>query len=37
MSNVLLVDGDNLLTIGFHGLKNHYYQKEFSRTNAENP
>ena len=26
MSNVLLVDGDNLLTIGFHGLKNHYYK-----------
>jgi 5'-3' exonuclease len=28
MSNVLLVDGDNLLTIGFHGLKNHYYQSK---------
>lgn len=26
MSNVLLVDGDNLLTIGFHGLKNYYYK-----------
>jgi DNA polymerase-1 len=26
MSNVLLVDGDNLLTIGFHGLKHHYYK-----------
>jgi 5'-3' exonuclease len=26
MSNVLLVDGDNLLTIGFFGLKNHFYK-----------
>lgn len=26
MSNVLLVDGDNLLTIGFYGLKNHFYK-----------
>jgi len=26
MSSVLLVDGDNLLTIGFHGLKNHFYK-----------
>lgn len=26
MSKVLLVDGDNLLTIGFHGLKNHFYK-----------
>lgn len=25
MANVLLVDGDNLLTIGFYGLKNHFY------------
>lgn len=25
MSNVLLVDGDNLLTIGFHGLKTYYH------------
>jgi len=24
--SVLLVDGDNLLTIGFHGLKNHFYK-----------
>ena len=24
--SVLLVDGDNLLTIGFYGLKNHYYK-----------
>lgn len=23
--NTLVVDGDNLLTIGFHGLKNHYH------------
>jgi 5'-3' exonuclease len=28
MSNVLLVDGDNLLTIGFFGLKNHFYKGE---------
>jgi 5'-3' exonuclease len=26
MSNTLLVDGDNLLTIGFYGLKNHFYK-----------
>lgn len=26
MVNVLLVDGDNLLTIGFYGLKNHFYK-----------
>ncbi len=26
MSNILLVDGDNLLTIGFFGLKNHFYK-----------
>jgi 5'-3' exonuclease len=26
MANVLLVDGDNLLTIGFYGLKNHFYK-----------
>lgn len=26
MNNVLLVDGDNLLTIGFFGLKNHFYK-----------
>lgn len=26
MSNVLLVDGDNLLTIGFHGVKNYFYK-----------
>jgi len=26
MSNVLLIDGDNLLTIGFFGLKNHFYK-----------
>ena len=26
MSNVLLVDGDDLLTIGFFGLKNHFYK-----------
>jgi 5'-3' exonuclease len=26
MTNVLLVDGDNLLTIGFFGLKNHFYK-----------
>lgn len=26
MSNTLLVDGDNLLTIGFYGLKNHLYK-----------
>jgi 5'-3' exonuclease len=26
MSNVLLVDGDNLLTIGFFGLKNHFHK-----------
>lgn len=26
MSNTLLVDGDNLLTIGFYGLKNHIYK-----------
>jgi 5'-3' exonuclease len=26
MSNTLLVDGDNLLTIGFFGLKNHFYK-----------
>lgn len=26
MSNVLLVDGDNLLTIGFHGLKDYYHK-----------
>jgi len=26
MINVLLVDGDNLLTIGFFGLKNHFYK-----------
>jgi 5'-3' exonuclease len=25
MSNILLVDGDNLLTIGFHGRKNYYH------------
>jgi 5'-3' exonuclease len=25
MSKTLLVDGDNLLTIGFYGLKNHFY------------
>ena len=24
--SVLLVDGDNLLTIGFYGLKNHFYK-----------
>lgn len=24
--SVLLVDGDNLLTIGFFGLKNHFYK-----------
>jgi 5'-3' exonuclease len=28
MPNVLLVDGDNLLTIGFFGLKNHFYKGE---------
>ena len=28
MSNTLLVDGDNLLTIGFFGLKNHFYKGE---------
>jgi DNA polymerase-1 len=28
MSNVLLIDGDNLLTIGFFGLKNHFYKGE---------
>jgi 5'-3' exonuclease len=28
MTNVLLVDGDNLLTIGFFGLKNHFYKGE---------
>jgi 5'-3' exonuclease len=28
MSNVLLVDGDNLLTIGFFGLKNHFHKGE---------
>jgi 5'-3' exonuclease len=28
MSNVLLVDGDNLLTIGFYGLKNHFHKGE---------
>jgi 5'-3' exonuclease len=26
MSNTLLVDGDNLLTIGFYGLKTHFYK-----------
>ncbi len=26
MSNTLLVDGDNLLTIGFYGLKNYFYK-----------
>ncbi len=26
MSTTLLVDGDNLLTIGFHGLKNYFYK-----------
>lgn len=26
MSDVLLVDGDNLLTIGFHGVKNYFYK-----------
>jgi 5'-3' exonuclease len=26
MSNVLLVDGDNLLTIGFYGLKNYFHK-----------
>ena len=28
MSEVLLVDGDNLLTIGFHGVKNYFYKGE---------
>jgi hypothetical protein len=28
MPNTLLVDGDNLLTIGFFGLKNHFYKGE---------
>jgi 5'-3' exonuclease len=28
MSNVLLVDGDNLLTIGFHGLKTYYHKEK---------
>ena len=28
MSNVLLVDGDNLLTIGFFALKNHFHKGE---------
>jgi len=28
MSKVLLVDGDNLLTIGFFALKNHFYKGE---------
>ena len=28
MPNVLLVDGDNLLTIGFFALKNHFHKGE---------
>lgn len=28
MSNVLLIDGDNLLTIGFFALKNHFHKGE---------
>jgi hypothetical protein len=32
--SVLLVDGDNLLTIGFFGVKNYFYKGERYTTNT---